>query len=133
MRCLPDWFGIEESIVEYINTLSTLDGYVADLDGSIVGFVGLKRYGDYSIEIDVIGVRPQFHRLSIGHKLLGHVESHSTIPSTKLLHMKTIAPTSPDPFYARTRLFWESSGFIPMDAPDLWDKHNPCLVMVKPL
>ena len=133
LRGLPDWFGIEDSLVEYIDTLSELDGYVADLDGSLVGFVGLKRYGDYSIEIDVIGVRPEFHRSGIGHKLLEHVESHATTTSTKLLHMKTIAPTSSDPFYAGTRLFWEGSGFIPMDTPDLWDQHNPCLVMVKPL
>ena len=42
LRSLPNWFGIEESILEYERNLASLDGYVAEADATIVGFVGLR-------------------------------------------------------------------------------------------
>ena len=133
LRRLPQWFGIEESILEYEQNLHALDGYVAETESSIVGFVGLKRYGEFSIEIDVIGVEPDLRRSGIGRKLLEHVEKHATTTWTKLLHMKTLAPSDPDENYTETRAFWEANGYIPMDAHELWGKENPCQVMVKPV
>jgi|TARA_B100000315_G_scaffold260869_1_gene326619 N-acetylglutamate synthase-like GNAT family acetyltransferase len=132
LRRLPQWFGIEASILEYEQNLRALDGYVAERDKSIVGFVGLKRYGDFSIEIDVVGVVPDLRRSGIGRRLLEHIEEHATTASTRLLHMKTLAPSDPDKNYADTRAFWEACGYIPMDAHELWGNENPCQVMVKP-
>ena len=133
MRALPDWFGIEEAILEYEQDLHSLDGYVALVDDAIAGFAGLKRYGAHAIEINIIAVSPQHHRRGIGAGLIAHIEANAVTAETKLLHMKTLAPTHPDPHYAKTRLFWERMGFIPMDAHDLWGEYNPCQVMVKPL
>ena len=133
LRSLPQWFGIEQSILEYEQNLHELDGYVAEDDNSIVGFVGLKRYGTFSIEIDVIGVQPQLRGSGIGRALLVHVEANATTPSTRLLHMKTLSPSDPDKNYAETRAFWEANGYIPMDAHELWGRDNPCQVMVKPI
>ena len=132
LRSLPQWFGIEASIVEYVANLGGLDGYVAEDTGTIVGFVGLKRYGEAAIEVDVIGVTPGLRRHGIGRQLLEHVEQAATTTATRLLHMKTLAPTHPDPNYAQTRAFWEASGYIPMDAHLLWGEANPCQIMVKP-
>ena len=133
LRELPQWFGIEESSLEYAEDLESLDGYVAVVAGEIVGFVGLKRYGDHSIEVNVIGVRPAFRGQGIGSDLLEHVESNAITAETRLLHMKTLAPSDTDPNYAETRAFWEAKGFVPMDAHLLWGPENPCQVMVKPL
>jgi len=116
LRRLSQWFGIEAAILEYEQNLQALDGYVAERASSIVGFVGFKRYGDFSIEIDVIGVEPDLHWSGIGRKLLEHIEEHATTASTKLLHMKTLAPSHPHKNCAETRAFWEASGHIPMDA-----------------
>ena len=132
LRRLPQWFGIESAIQEYKANLRALDGYCAVKDSKLVGFVGLKRYGDSSIEVDVIGVDPEHRRSGIGRALLKHVEENATTGLTKLLHMKTLAPSDPDLNYVETRMFWEASGFIPMDAHDLWGDENPCQVMVKP-
>ncbi len=49
LRSLPQWFGIEESIQEYEQDLKNLDGYVALSENTIIGFVGLKRYGKHHI------------------------------------------------------------------------------------
>ena len=133
LRSLPDWFGIEESILEYERNLASLDGYVTEVNATIVGFVGLKRYGEYAIEIDIIGIKPEFHRKGIGKQLLDYIELYATNPSTKFLHTKTLAPSHPDPNYAETRAFWEANGYIPMDVHNLWGAENPCQVMVKSL
>jgi N-acetylglutamate synthase-like GNAT family acetyltransferase len=133
LRELPPWFGIEESILDYARDLETLDGYVAVQDGEVVGFVGLKRYGAHSIEINVIGVRPAHRGGGIGTALLAHVEADATTSETRLLHMKTLAPSHADPNYSETRAFWEARGYLPMDAHLLWGPENPCQVMVKPM
>lgn len=131
LRALPDWFGIESAIVQYGEELQTLDGFVAIQEGDLIGFVGLKRYGSESVEINVIGVAPDCRGKGIGTALLEVVEG-SLSADIKLMHMKTLAPSHPDPNYVETRAFWRARGFVPMDAHELWGKENPCLVMVKP-
>ncbi|MEM7019111.1 MAG: GNAT family N-acetyltransferase [Pseudomonadota bacterium] len=131
LRALPQWFGIESAIIDYGKDLESLDGFVAIQD-NIVGFVGLKRYGEYSIEVNVIGVLPTLRGQGIGSRLLAVVDQQATTEKTRLLHMKTLAPSAPDPNYVETRAFWEANGFIPMDAHLLWGEENPCQVMVKP-
>jgi len=133
LRSLPQWFGIEQAILNYEQSLNDLDGYVAEDGSSIVGFVGLKRYGAFSIEIHIIGIQPERRSSGIGKKLLEYVEENATTPSTRLLHTKTLAPSSPDENFAETRLFWKSSGYIPMEANELWGTDNPCQIMVKPI
>ena len=49
-----------------------------------------------------------------------------------VLHVKTLAPSHPDPFYARTRAFYRALGFEPVfETPLLWGPENPALVSVK--
>lgn len=131
LRALPQWFGIESAIVDYGRDLESLDGWAAFDDDKLVGFVGLKRYQSRSVEINVIGVLPDYRNNRVGTRLLKVVES-SLPGEVKLLHMKTLAPSHPDEFYKETRAFWEAKGFIPMDAHELWGSDNPCQVMVKP-
>ncbi len=48
------------------------------------------------------------------------------------LQVKTLGPSHPDEHYARTRRFYESRGFRPLEEIDsIWDETNPCLIMVK--
>ena len=132
LRALPQWFGIESAILEYREDLKSLDGFVA-LDGSeLVGFVGLKRYGQQSVEINVVGVLPDYRSKGIGTMLLNQVQDDLG-KEVRLLHMKTLAPSHPDPNYVETRAFWKAKGFVPMEAHELWGEENPCLVMVKPI
>lgn len=93
LRSLPQWFGIEQAILNYEQSLTDLDGYVAEGGSAIVGFVGLKRCETCSIEINVIGVQPELRHSGIGRTLLEYVEANATTPSTRLLHTKTIAPS----------------------------------------
>ena len=132
LRALPQWFGIESAIVEYGEDLKSLDGFVALDDEELVGFVGLKRYGEESVEINVIGVLPSYRGKGVGTMLIDKVQEELD-EAVQLLHMKTLAPSHSDLNYVETRAFWKAKGFIPMDAHELWGDENPCLVMVKPL
>ncbi|MEE4276630.1 MAG: hypothetical protein V2J16_12285, partial [Thermoleophilia bacterium] len=42
LRGLPDWFGIEASIVEYRRTVEELPSFVAEVDGEPAGLLALK-------------------------------------------------------------------------------------------
>jgi len=131
LRSLPQWFGIENAIIDYSHDLGNLDGFAAFDGDKLVGFVGLKRYQTRSVEINVMGVLPDYRNMGLGTRLLEKVES-SLSNEIRLIHMKTLAPSHPDESYRETRAFWEAKGFIPMDAHELWGDANPCQVMVKP-
>lgn len=50
----------------------------------------------------------------------------------RFVQVKTLAPGSNDPSYAKTRKFYESAGYVALEEfPELWDLHNPCLQMIK--
>lgn len=50
-----------------------------------------------------------------------------------LLEVKTVGPSQPDLNYARTRLFYQATGFQPVEElRGLWGD-TPCLIMIKTL
>jgi GNAT superfamily N-acetyltransferase len=66
LRALPDWFGIEESIIEYLKDIQTLPTFHATMNGKIVGFLAVRRHTPVSAEIHVMGVLPEEHTKGIG-------------------------------------------------------------------
>jgi ribosomal protein S18 acetylase RimI-like enzyme len=132
LRSLPDWFGIEEAIVRYVHHIESLDGYVAEVDGQVVGLIGLLRHNPQSVEIEVLAVRPEHRGKGIGRALVREVENSLKGLERVVLHTKTLGPSEPDIFYAETRAFWLATGFIPLEENLLWGKENPCLMLVKP-
>jgi GNAT superfamily N-acetyltransferase len=133
LRALPDWFGIEASNVAYVRSLSELPGLVA-LDGEeVVGFLAVRRHNPSTSEVHVMGVRADRHRSGIGRALIVRAEQELLAPTTRLLEVKTLGPSHPDPFYARTRAFYSALGFLPLEETNLWGDDQPCLILVKPL
>ena len=129
---LPDWFGIPESNEAYLRGLFELPSFVAVRSGEVVGFASLRRHFERSAELEVMAVAPQFHRCGIGSALLAHCESWLRTRGFLVFHVKTLAPSHPDPFYARTRSFYRALGFEPVfESPALWGPENPALVSVK--
>lgn len=133
LRCLPDWFGIEEGIVHYAREIDRLPTIVAWKQGQAVGFLSIKQHNPYAAEIYVIAVRPQFHRQGIGRQLVETAEEELRQRGIEYLQVKTLGLSRPSWHYAQTRLFYESMGFKPLEEfLKLWDG-NPCLQMVKAL
>ena len=66
--------------------------------------------------------------------LLRHIEEVARSSGGLWLHVKTLGPSHPDPFYARTRTFYTAMGFAPLfESATLWGEKNPTLVSVKRL
>jgi len=135
LRSLPDWFGIEEAIVAYVNEIDALPTFLAlDQEERAVGFMSVKQHFPHAAELYVLGVRPEWHGRGMGRALLARVEAYLRDLGVEYLQVKTLAPSHPDPNYARTRRFYEAVGFRPLEVlPDLWGEHNPCLIMIKKL
>ena len=47
LRALPNWFGIEESLVHYGDEIEKLPTFLAHEAENVVGFVSLKQHNHY--------------------------------------------------------------------------------------
>ena len=134
IAALPDWFGIPEANAAYLESLNKYPSWVAIKDNKVVGVITLTELFHGSFEIHFLAVHPGYHRHGIGKKLVSHVEETARKNAGKWLHVKTLSPSHPDPFYARTREFYFSLGFEPMFESDaLWGPENPAIILIKSL
>jgi N-acetylglutamate synthase-like GNAT family acetyltransferase len=134
LRILPDWFGIEEAILEYEHEIEHLPTFLAKADGQVLGFLSLKQHNPFSAEIYVMAVRPNSHRSGIGRALVEAAEIQARGLGVEYMQVKTLGPSRPDEHYARTRIFYEALGFRPLEEfTQIWDEHNPCLILIKRL
>ena len=142
LRSLPDWFGIESSIVEYVAKAHELPTYLAwPAGGSAprvtssrpVGVLLAARHFPESAEIYLMAVEPDMHRRGIGSALIEALEADLVADGVDLLQVKTLGPSQADASYDRTRRFYSRMGFRPLEEiHDLWPG-NPCLIMIKVL
>lgn len=129
---LPEWFGMPESNDDYVAKARTLTNVVARDGDEVVGICLLLPHGSQSVEIELLAVPAARHRHGIGRRIVAHVERELAAAGVRLLHLKTFGPSIPNEPYARTRAFYESVGFIPLEERiDIWDADNPCLFLVK--
>ena len=134
LRALPDWFGVEASVRDYIRAVNELPTVVARMADKPAGFFTVKQHFPRAAEAYVLGVLPEYHRLGLGRAMLAVVEEYLRGQGVEYLQVKTLGPSHPDPGYAATRAFYEAVGFCPLEEfHQLWDANNPCLVMVKRL
>src|SRR6516164_5524536 len=88
LRDLPEWFGIEESILEYVEDARTLPTVVA-LDGdAVVGACVLREHTQAAAEIEVLAVERARHRQGIGRHLVATVEDELRARGVALLQVK---------------------------------------------
>ena len=134
LRGLPDWFGIEASILEYARVREELPAFVAEVDGKAAGLLVVRPTSPAALELHVIAVRRAHHRRGIGRALVERAAVYARDEGFSLLHTKTLGPEIEDEGYAGTRAFHETVGFMPVEVlPAVWGPENPCLIMVRPL
>jgi GNAT superfamily N-acetyltransferase len=133
LRGLPKWFGIESSLVEYVEAAGRLPGLLAYADGAPVGAIVLDRHFPTAAEMHLLAVERPRHRQGIGRALVAAAEERLAADGVTLMSVKTLGPSHPDAGYADTRRFYAAMGYQPVEELlDLWPG-NPCLLMVKPL
>ncbi|MCX6372453.1 MAG: GNAT family N-acetyltransferase [Actinobacteria bacterium] len=131
LRALPDWFGLEQALVDYAHAADELPTFVAARGGETVGFLTLKPTSGDAVEIHVMAVIPGAHRRGVGRALVERAATHARAQGFSMLHVKTLAPSDPHPPYATTRAFYVAVGFCPLEVlPQVWGPENPCLLMV---
>ena len=131
---LPGWFGLEEANNEYIEKSANTNFYAAYMFNKVVGFFSIISHFPQTSEIYVCGILSEYHRLGLGSKLLKVIEKDLKKKGVNFLTVKTLSASHPDKGYAKTRKFYESVGFVPLEEfKELWGKENPCLFMVKEL
>lgn len=134
LRGLPEWFGVEESIVEYVKNVQD-KFFVAVYDGAdIVGFLSVDVVNEFTIEIYVMGVKKEQHCKGIGRRLVDFAEKEFVEQGYKYFMVKTLGMSANYEYYDRTRQFYRSVGFLPLqEIKEIWGDENPCLIMVKVL
>lgn len=132
LRQLPEWFGIEEAIVDYVNGVNDTDFYAAYNVDEPIGFISIKANNQYTSEIYVLGVKKEYHNRGIGKMLLKAAQDELINKNFKFLMVKTLGASHPDINYRNTREFYNKAGFYPLEEiKEIWGKENPCLIMVK--
>ena len=132
LRDIPEWFGIEEAIVNYVKEVEPMPFWVAESDGQAVGCLAVKQHYPKSAEIFVMGILRKYHRQGIGKLLVEESEHWLREQGFQYYQVKTLSESRENKEYAETREFYYSMGFVPLEEfPTLWDEANPCLLMVK--
>ena len=142
LRSLPDWFGVESSIVDYVASAAKLPTYLAwpaanqaapRAAQDAVGVLLAARHFAAAAEIYLMAVDQAVHRRGVGRAMVEALERDLARDRVRLLQVKTLGPSDPDPGYQRTRLFYQAMGFEPLEEiTGLWPD-NPSLIMVKTL
>jgi len=132
IRDLPEWFGIETANQQYLEDIDCMPTFLARFENSVVGFLTVKEYKAFAAEIHIMGVRPAFHRQGIGRSLVQACEEYLKYRDIGLLQVKTLSGSHSDENYDKTRAFYGSMGFTPLEEfKSLWGEENPCLQMIK--
>jgi len=132
LRALPEWFGMEVGIQNYIRKAEKLPSFVAYAGNEAIGLALVQRHFEHSAEIDLMGVLPAHHRHGVGRALLAAVERWCVALGVQFLQVKTVSERKSYPSYAKTRQFYLAMNFVPLEEmPTLWDESNPCLILIK--
>ena len=135
LRALPDWFGIEESLQQYVDDSRSKPTYLAvdGTSGNVLGVLVVTMHSAQSAEIHVMAVAPDQHRQGIGRMLVTAYETDMAAAGVQVLQVKTQGPSAADEAYGKTRRFYLAMGYIPLEELyGLWPE-EPCLILVKPL
>jgi GNAT superfamily N-acetyltransferase len=134
LATLPTWFGVAESVDDYVAKAEDNPTVVTTVEGEDVGILTLLVHTPYAAEVYVMGVRPEHHRHGIGRQMLEFSETWLRARDIEYLQVKTLSPRHPDPDYVKTRDFYFAVGFRPLEEfPDLWQPENPALQLIKAL
>lgn len=128
---LSTWFGLEDSINEYVANVSECTFFVfKNLDEEVVGFYALKPTSDVVLEIYVCGVLESYHRQGIGRSMFKEATNCARKNNYKFLQVKTVQSGHYDS-YDKTNLYYQYLRFDRFEViPDLWDEHNPCQIYI---
>lgn len=134
LKDLPEWFGIEESTLEYIRNVHNYPFVAAYINDEAVGFYSIREENSTVLDMYVLGVMKEYHNKGIGKKLQEFVDDYARAKSYEFLIVLTLAEKAQNKEYLQTREFYLKRGFIDLyQNDDIFDENNPCQIMLKKL
>lgn len=134
LATVPEWFGLPEATQSYVAETKTLENWAVRVQGrTVIGLALTKWHFGHVCELELMVADRAHHGRGVGTALVEAIEADARRRGAKLLEVKTLGASHPDPHYARTRHFYERMGFLSLEETDLWGEENPCLFMVKPV
>ena len=100
----------------------------------VVGFIVIQRRYPEAAEVSWIAVSRNRWDQGIGRQLVNYVADYLKKEGVKLLQVKTLSEEKEYGPYVRTRAFYRSMGFFPLETIEPypgWDSDTPCLISVK--
>ena len=133
LEALTDWFGIPEAREQYIRESRDLVFFAAMKNDRPVGFLCLKKTGDSTVELAVMGVLKEEHRQGNGRSLFQAAKEYAITTGYAFMQVKTVQMGC-YPEYDVTNRFYQSVGFKEFEViPTLWGEENPCQIYVMAL
>ena len=133
LKALPEWFGIPESMEEYIQDSAGKPFFCARINENNIGFLYLKQTGKDTVELAVMGILEEYHRNGIGHALFEYAKKEICKKGYSFIQVKTVQMGKYES-YDKTNQFYLSLGFKEFEVfPDLWDEWNPCQIYIMAL
>ncbi|MFC4651711.1 GNAT family N-acetyltransferase [Lactococcus nasutitermitis] len=91
LRQLPDWFGIEEALTDYISAVSDKMFFAAFDAEKCLGFFAGEIHYERTGEIYLCGILPEFHGNGLGTKLYQKLEKAFFQQNCDTVVVKTLA------------------------------------------
>jgi ribosomal protein S18 acetylase RimI-like enzyme len=132
LKRLPEWFGKEDSLIQYVETVDKYPFFGAFKNKECVGFFSGMIHHERTGEIYVCGIHPQHHHKGLGKELYKTLEQYFINQGCEYVMVKTLSALHPDKHYALTRKFYQAVGFKAFYTDqNVWGEENPCLMMIK--
>ena len=108
LEALPAWFGIPQSVEDYVAASDRFPTAIASIGENDVGILTWLVRTPFAAEVYVMGVLPELHHQGIGRQMLDHVENSLAKDGVEFLQVKTLSSNKTDEGYERTRAFYFS-------------------------
>ena len=133
LESLTEWFEVDESREGYINDSKEWP-FFAYYDGDKpAGFLCLKKTGDATMELAVMGVLKEYHRKGVGRRLFAAAKDYACAQGYSYIQVKTVR-SGMYPDYDITNAFYRSLGFRELEVLETyWDEANPCQIYIMSL
>lgn len=132
LRTLPDWFEVEEAIVQYGVDSTRYPTFAVWDRRDMLGFGTVRRHYGATWELHCLAVHADWLGRGLGSRLVRRAEAWVRGQGGRFLQVKTVGPSHPSPEYRSTRAFYARLGYEPLEEfHGLWGPRCPCLQLIK--
>ena len=105
-----------------------------DNDDKVIGFYSVREENIDVLDMYVLGVLKEYHNKGVGSLLQEFVDKYALSKGYKYLMVLTLAKKANNKEYLLTRNFYLKMNFSDFyQNDDIFDKNNPCQIMIKQL